>query len=46
MTTATTHTASHAPASEYTDYLLDELNQIRKQLAALMTEIQKWTETQ
>ena len=31
--------------SDYTNYLLAELEQIRKQLATLTTEIEKWIET-
>jgi hypothetical protein len=30
-------------ASDYTDYLLDELSRMQKQLTALMNEILKWT---
>ena len=34
---------SHAPTSDYTDYLLNELDRIQKQLTALINEIAKWT---
>ena len=37
---------SHAPTSDYTDYLLNELDRIQKKLATLTTEITKWTKTQ
>ena len=30
-------------ASDYTDYLLDQLSRMQKQLTALITEIAKWT---
>jgi hypothetical protein len=31
--------------SDYTNYLLAELEQIQKQLATLTDEIEKWTQT-
>jgi hypothetical protein len=34
---------SQAPTSDYTDYLLNELDRIQKELAAVITEIAKWT---
>ena len=37
---------SHAPTSDYTDYLLNELDRIQKELTTLTTEITKWTKTQ
>ena len=36
---------SHAPTSDYTDYLLNELDRIQKELAVVITEIAKWTKT-
>jgi hypothetical protein len=36
--------ASHAPTSDYTDYLLNELDRIQKELAAVINEIAKWTQ--
>jgi hypothetical protein len=36
--------ASQAPTSDYTDYLLNELDRIQKELAAVITEIAKWTQ--
>ena len=36
---------SHAPTTDYTDYLLNELDNIQKLLTKLTTEIEKWTKT-
>jgi hypothetical protein len=35
--------ASQAPTSDYTDYLLNELDRIQKELSAVINEIAKWT---
>jgi hypothetical protein len=41
-----TTSTSHAPTSDYTDYLLNELSRIEKELAKVIREITKWTVTQ